>query len=151
VVRHPCSRLTLAAAGEPPQLAYVAVHDGARAGGSLRAVGAPAGVLEIGCGYLVWLWLREQRHIVLGIAGLAALALYGVVPVLQERTNPCGRVYAAYGAVFVFLSVLWGWLIDRHRPDVRDSIGAAITVAPLVVPVLEPSLGGRLVTSAGGA
>jgi small multidrug resistance family-3 protein len=42
-------------------------------------------------------------------------------------------VYAAYGAVFIVLSVFWGWLIDRHRPDVRDSIGAAICVAGAIV------------------
>jgi small multidrug resistance family-3 protein len=92
-----------------------------------------AGLLEIGGGYLVWLWLRQQRHVALGVAGFVALALYGIVPVLQERTNPFGRVYAAYGAVFIVLSVFWGWGIDRHRPDVRDAIGAAICVAGAVV------------------
>ncbi len=69
------------------------------------------------------------------------LALYGVVPVLQERAQPFGRVYAAYGAVFVALSVLWGWGIDRHRPDARDWIGAAICIAGAVV-VMWPRAGG---------
>jgi small multidrug resistance family-3 protein len=92
-----------------------------------------AGLLEIGGGYLVWLWLREHRHAALGVAGFAALALYGVVPVFQERTQTFGRVYAAYGAVFVALSVLWGWWIDGRRPDARDWIGAAICVVGAVV------------------
>src|ERR1700722_16471265 len=100
-----------------------------------------AGILESGGGYLVWLWLREQRHAALGVAGFVALALYGVVPVLQARAQPFGRVYAAYGAVFVALSVLWGWGIDHHRPDARDWIGAAICIAGAVV-VMWPRAGG---------
>ncbi len=100
-----------------------------------------AGLLEIGGGYLVWLWLREHRHPAIGVAGFLMLALYGVVPVLQERAHPFGRVYAAYGAVFVALSVLWGWWIDHHRPDTRDWIGAAICIAGAMV-ILWPRAGG---------
>ncbi|MSP63709.1 MAG: YnfA family protein [Myxococcales bacterium] len=92
-----------------------------------------AGLLEIGGGYLVWLWLRERRPWLLGIAGLAALALYGVVPVLQAREHPFGRVYAAYGAVFILLSALWGWAVDLRPPDARDCIGIAICLAGALV------------------
>jgi small multidrug resistance family-3 protein len=92
-----------------------------------------AGLLEIGGGYLVWLWLREHRHAALGVAGFVLLALYGVVPVLQERAHTFGRVYAAYGAVFIALSLLWGAVVDGHRPDARDGIGAVICVVGAVV------------------
>lgn len=92
-----------------------------------------AGLLEIGGGYLVWLWLRERRPLLLGLAGFVALALYGVIPVLQAREHPFGRIYAAYGAVFIVLSVLWGWQIDRQPPDLRDLVGSAICVAGALV------------------
>jgi small multidrug resistance family-3 protein len=92
-----------------------------------------AGLLEIGGGYLVWLWLRQHRHPALGAVGFVALALYGVVPVMQERLQPFGRVYAAYGAVFIVLSMLWGFAIDGHRPDARDTIGAAICLAGAIL------------------
>jgi small multidrug resistance family-3 protein len=92
-----------------------------------------AGLLEIGGGYLVWLWLREHRSLALGLGGLIALGLYGVVPVLQPPGNPFGRIYAAYGAVFIVLSVLWGMWIDHQRPDARDWLGAAVCVAGAVV------------------
>lgn len=92
-----------------------------------------AGLLEIGGGYLVWSWLRRGQSIGLGIAGFVALALYGVVPVLQAKENPFGRVYAAYGAVFVVMSVLWGWGIDHREPDVRDWVGAGICLAGVAV------------------
>jgi len=92
-----------------------------------------AGLLEIGGGYLVWLWLRQHRSPGLGVAGFVALALYGLVPVLQAPANPFGRVYAAYGAVFIVLSVAWGAVVDRQRPDARDWIGAAVCVAGALV------------------
>jgi small multidrug resistance family-3 protein len=65
-----------------------------------------AGLCEIGGGYLVWLWLREGRSIWVAIAGAVVLFLYGIVPTLQPANF--GRVYAAYGGVFVVLSILWG-------------------------------------------
>ncbi|WP_437932368.1 YnfA family protein [Sorangium sp. So ce291] len=92
-----------------------------------------AGLLEIGGGYLVWLWLREQRSVVLGMAGFVALAAYGVVPAMQAAEHPFGRVYAAYGAVFIALSMLWGWGVDRKVPDRRDWIGAAICLVGAAV------------------
>ncbi len=56
-----------------------------------------AGLLEIGGGYLVWLWLREHRAAIVGMAGLVLLALYGFVPVLRASipsvasTPPTGQ------------------------------------------------------------
>ncbi|WP_437821033.1 YnfA family protein [Sorangium sp. So ce1078] len=92
-----------------------------------------AGLLEIGGGYLVWLWLRDQRSALLGVAGFAALAAYGVVPAMQAAEHPFGRIYAAYGAVFIALSMLWSWGVDRKLPDRRDWIGAAICLAGAAV------------------
>ena len=83
------------------------------------ALFAIAGAAEIGGGYLMWRWLKDGRSIVLGVAGAALLVLYGVVPTLQSSTF--GRTYAAYGGVFVVLSLLWGWYADGTRPDVPES------------------------------
>ena len=90
-----------------------------------------AGLLEIGGGYLVWLWLREHKPFVLGLAGALVLAVYGVVPTLQPAHF--GRVYAAYGGVFIVLSLLWGWGIDRRRPDGFDFLGGALALAGVTV------------------
>lgn len=87
-----------------------------------------AGLAEIGGGYLVWQWLREGRALWIGIVGGAVLFLYGVIPTLQ--TEPAfGRVYAAYGGIFVVLSILWGMVFDRWRPDRFDILGAAVALA----------------------
>ncbi len=80
-----------------------------------------AGLCEIGGGYLIWLWLREGKSISYGVFGAIILLLYGVIPTLQPASF--GRVYAAYGGIFIALSLLWGWGIDKVTPDKFDIIG----------------------------
>jgi small multidrug resistance family-3 protein len=62
-----------------------------------------AGLAEIGGGYLIWRWLREGAPIILGALGAYILVIYGVIPTLQ-RSHDFGRIYAAYGGVFVVAS-----------------------------------------------
>ena len=85
-----------------------------------------AGLCEIGGGYLVWLWLRESKSIWFGLLGAVVLILYGIIPTLQLANF--GRVYAAYGGIFIVLSILWGWLVDRITPDRFDLIGGIIAL-----------------------
>jgi small multidrug resistance family-3 protein len=98
-----------------------------------------AGLMEIGGGYLVWLWLREGRAVALGAMGGLLLFLYGVVPTLQPAHFD--RVYAAYGGVFVMLALLWGWWIDGRTPDRADLAGAALCVAGVAVIMYWPRAG----------
>ncbi len=81
-----------------------------------------AGLAEIGGGYLVWRWLRAGSAWWLGLVGGLVLFLYGVLPTLQRAHF--GRVYAAYGGVFVVLSLVWGWWVDGRSPDRWDLVGA---------------------------
>jgi small multidrug resistance family-3 protein len=64
------------------------------------------------------------------------LVLYGIVPTYQPAHF--GRVYAAYGGVFVVLSVLWGWGVDRVVPDRFDLLGAGICLAGVGVIMYWP-------------
>src|SRR5262245_25949296 len=86
-----------------------------------------AGLCEIGGGWLVWQYWRNQRGWMFGLAGAEALLLYGVIPTYQ--TAHFGRVYAAYGGAFIVLSLIWGWMVDGVRPDAPDAAGAAIALA----------------------
>lgn len=52
----------------------------------------------------------------IGLLGALGLVIYGAIPTLQ-RQESFGRIYAAYGGVFVVLSLLWGWRLDGIRPD----------------------------------
>ena len=83
-----------------------------------------AGLCEIGGGYLVWQWWRNGASWIVGLLGAVILLFYGIVPTYQSA--PFGRVYAAYGGVFVALSIFWGWQVDGLAPDRYDLIGGAI-------------------------
>ena len=95
-----------------------------------------AGLCEIGGGYLVWLWLREGRSALLGVLGAVVLFVYGVVPTLQPA--PFGRVYAAYGGVFVVLSLLWGGVVARELPDRFDVFGALLCLVGVALLMYAP-------------
>ncbi len=95
-----------------------------------------AGLCEIGGGYLVWLYLREGRSPWFALAGAVVLVLYGIVPTLQPAHF--GRVYAAYGGIFVVLSILWGWKVDKITPDRYDLIGGLICLAGVFVIMYWP-------------
>jgi small multidrug resistance family-3 protein len=96
-----------------------------------------AGLCEIGGGYLVWGWMREHKPLAWALVGALILAAYGVVAALQPISE-FGRVYAAYGGVFIALSLAWGALVDEFRPDRWDVLGALICVAGVVVMVAPP-------------
>lgn len=95
-----------------------------------------AGLCEIGGGYLVWLWLRENKPIWFALVGGTILVLYGVIPTFQPANF--GRVYAAYGGVFVVLSILWGWRIDKVTPDKFDLIGGVVALAGVFIIMYWP-------------
>lgn len=93
-------------------------------------------ILEVGGGYLVWLWLREGKSVWLGFFGGLGLFLYGVVATLQ--IEGFGRVYAAYGGVFIAFSILWAMLFDGFKPDRWDIIGAIIALFGISVIMFMP-------------
>ena len=74
-----------------------------------------------------WLW---------GKLGAMILVFYGVIPTYQ--TPHFGRVYAAYGGVFIVVSLLWAWGIDGMRPDRYDVIGGIICLAGMGVIMYTP-------------
>jgi len=95
-----------------------------------------AGLFEIGGGYLIWLWLRENKSFTYAVLGAVILVLYGVIPTLQPANF--GRVYAAYGGVFIVMSLGWGWLVDKVTPDKFDLIGAAIATVGVMIIMYWP-------------
>ncbi len=95
-----------------------------------------AGLCEIGGGYLVWLWLREGKSVWYALVGAVVLVLYGVIPTFQPANF--GRVYAAYGGVFVALSLLWGWRVDKITPDRFDILGVSVALIGVFIIMYMP-------------
>ena len=85
-----------------------------------------AGLCEIGGGYLVWLWLREDMSWIFGAIGGFILFLYGIVPTFQP--SHFHRIYAAYGGVFIAMTLLWGLIFENVIPDFYDILGATIEI-----------------------
>lgn len=96
-----------------------------------------AGLAEIGGGYFVWIWLRDGASIIWGLLGGLILILYGVIPTLQQFPN-FGRIYAAYGGIFVIMAILWGWWIDGIKPDFYDWLGTFIALIGTAIILWAP-------------
>ena len=95
-----------------------------------------AAFCEILGGYLVWLWLREKRGLFLGAIGGCILILYGVLLTLQLENF--GRVYSAYGGIFIVSSMIWGASVEKRIPDRYDVIGVLIVLVGAIVIFYAP-------------
>jgi len=91
----------------------------------------------LGC-YLPYLWLKRNGSPWLLIPALASLAIFAWL--LTLHPTAAGRVYAAYGGVYICVAIAWLWLVDEVRPTSWDLIGAAIALTGMVIIMLGPRL-----------
>ncbi len=84
----------------------------------------------IGC-YLPYLWLRENASIWLLLPAALSLAVF--VWLLSLHPTESGRVYAAYGGVYVSVAIAWLWLIDGVQPSRWDFLGMAFMLTGMLV------------------
>lgn len=95
-----------------------------------------AGLCEIGGGYLIWLWLKEEKSSWHGVIGALILVLYGVVATWQPSSF--AKVYAAYGGIFIVLSLLWAYKFDDYIPTKYEVAGAIITLIGAAIIYYSP-------------
>lgn len=95
-----------------------------------------AGLFEIGGGYMIWKALKGHHPLWVGLLGGMLLAVYGVIATFQPAGF--GRTYAAYGGVFVIMSLLWAWVAEKTKPDMYDMIGAVIILLGTIVIFYAP-------------
>ena len=76
----------------------------------------------IGC-YLPYLWLKEGKSAWLILPTAISLGLFAWLLTLHPQAS--GRIYAAYGGVYIGVAILWLWLVDGIRPTLSDMIGVA--------------------------
>ncbi|WNY80918.1 YnfA family protein [Cronobacter dublinensis] len=84
----------------------------------------------IGC-FLPWLWLRKGASILWLLP--AALSLMLFVWLLTLHPAASGRVYAAYGGVYVMTALLWLRVVDGVRLSLYDWVGAAVALCGMLI------------------
>jgi len=77
----------------------------------------------VGC-YLPYLWLKQGKSIWLLLPAALSLALFAWLLTLHPTAS--GRVYAAYGGVYIGVAILWLWVVDKITPSPTDWIGVAM-------------------------
>ncbi|MGY0560885.1 YnfA family protein [Luteimonas sp. A277] len=87
----------------------------------------------IGC-YLPWLWLKQGRSAWLLVP--AALSLAAFVWLLTLHPQAAGRVYAAYGGVYISVALVWLWAVDAIRPTVTDWVGVGVCLLGMCIIML---------------
>lgn len=89
----------------------------------------------IGC-YLPYLWLVQGRSVWLLLP--AGLSLAAFAWLLTLHPTAAGRVYAAYGGVYVAMALLWLWAVDGVKPSLWDLAGSALALAGMAIIMFAP-------------
>jgi small multidrug resistance family-3 protein len=89
----------------------------------------------IGC-YLPYLWLKQDKSVLLLIPAAISLAMFAWL--LSLHPSAAGRVYAAYGGVYIAVAILWLWLVDGVTPTVWDFVGSAVALSGMAIIMFAP-------------
>ena len=89
----------------------------------------------LGC-YLAYLWLTQGKSAWLLIP--AGLSLAAFAWLLSLHPTAAGRVYAAYGGVYIFVAIFWLWTVDGIRPTVWDIVGASVALVGMAIIMFAP-------------
>ncbi|MFT3719599.1 YnfA family protein [Pseudorhodoferax sp.] len=89
----------------------------------------------VGC-YLPYLWLRQGRTAWLLVPAAASLAAFAWLLTLHPQA--AGRVYAAYGGVYIGVALAWLWRVDGIRPTPADWIGVGLCLLGMLVIMFGP-------------
>ncbi|PYA75053.1 YnfA family protein, partial [Serratia marcescens] len=84
----------------------------------------------IGC-FLPYLWLKKQGSAWLLLP--AALSLMLFVWLLTLHPAASGRVYAAYGGVYVATALLWLRVVDGVKLSALDWVGAGVALVGMLI------------------
>ncbi|MDA0147621.1 YnfA family protein [Vibrio sp. LaRot3] len=89
----------------------------------------------VGC-YLPFLWLKEGKSILLLIPAAVSLALFAWL--LSLHPTAAGRVYAAYGGVYIFVAIGWLWVVDGIKPTLWDIVGVCVAMVGMAIIMFAP-------------
>lgn len=89
----------------------------------------------LGC-YLPYLWLKQGKSIWLLVPAALSLGLFAWL--LSLHPTAAGRVYAAYGGVYIVVAILWLWSVDGVRPSLWDLVGSALALTGMAIIMFAP-------------
>jgi small multidrug resistance family-3 protein len=89
----------------------------------------------VGC-YLPYLWLKEGRSAWLLLPAALSLALFAWL--LSLHDTAAGRVYAAYGGVYIGAALVWLWAVDGVRPSTWDVAGVLVALSGMAIIMFQP-------------
>lgn len=89
----------------------------------------------VGC-YLPYLWLKQGKSVWLLLPAATSLALF--VWLLTLHPHAAGRVYAAYGGVYIGVALMWLWAVDSVKPSLTDWIGVGLCFLGMSVILFGP-------------
>jgi len=84
----------------------------------------------VGC-FLPYLWIRKAGSV--WLLAPAALSLAAFVWLLTLHPAASGRVYAAYGGVYVATALVWLKVVDGEKLSVFDWTGAGISLLGMAI------------------
>lgn len=89
----------------------------------------------VGC-YLPYLWLTQGKSAWLLIPAGLSLAIFAWL--LSLHPAAAGRVYAAYGGVYIFVAILWLWAVDGIKPTIWDFVGSMVAMTGMAIIMFSP-------------
>lgn len=92
----------------------------------------------LGC-YLPWRWLRQDGSAWLLLPAAMSLALFAWLLTLHPTAS--GRIYAAYGGVYIAVALGWLWAVDGIRPTRWDVFGACLCLCGMAAIMFGPRHG----------
>ncbi|CAI1647406.1 YnfA family protein [Serratia proteamaculans] len=84
----------------------------------------------IGC-FLPYLWLKKSASAWLLLPAAFSLMLF--VWLLTLHPAASGRVYAAYGGVYVATALLWLRIVDGVKLSALDWLGAGVALTGMLI------------------
>ena len=97
---------------------------------------AVTAVMEIlGC-YFPYLILNQGRSQWLWLPTVLALAVF--VWLLTLHPAASGRIYAAYGGIYIFSALMWLRFVDQISLTRWDLIGGAVVLIGAAMIILQP-------------
>lgn len=100
----------------------------------MTAIGlyALAALAEIGGCFAFWAVWRLGKPAWWLLPGIAVLCLFAWILTRLDQ-DAAGRVYAAYGGVYIAASLAWLWAVEGRMPDRWDLAGTALALSGAAV------------------